>query len=43
MEFMKRNVMGDVEASFLAQEAAERERVTHKYVVERDLGVFWTT
>ncbi len=36
-----KNVLKDVEVSFLAQEAAERERVTQKYVTEEDLGVFW--
>jgi hypothetical protein len=40
-----KNVLKDVEASFLAQEALERERVTQKFVGNDedwdDKGVFW--
>jgi hypothetical protein len=43
MEHTKENLMKDLEANFLAQEAVECELVTQKYVTEEDLGVFWTT
>jgi hypothetical protein len=41
----KKNVLKDVEASFLAQETVEREQVTQKYVTEDwdGAGAFWTT
>jgi hypothetical protein len=40
---LKKNVLKDVEASYLAQEAVEREQVTQNYVNEDDLGMFWTS
>jgi hypothetical protein len=39
----RKNVVEDVEASYLAQEALEREQMAQKYVNEDDLGVFWTS
>jgi hypothetical protein len=41
---IRKNVLKDIEASFLAQEAVEREQVTQRFCVTEDwdgAGAFW--